>query len=102
MEKILFSSWQGEVVDNRGKQPDQWQLPTRFKLPDEFAGEKIKAFMGWDGLALFDSDVDVVAMCVRYVEAVQGESCGRCLPCRIGTKVILDALRENRVKSILS
>ena len=26
------------------------------------------------------------------VEAVQKESCGRCVPCRIGTKVILDRL----------
>ncbi|HAR96925.1 MAG TPA: dihydropyrimidine dehydrogenase subunit A, partial [Deltaproteobacteria bacterium] len=70
MDQILFSSWQGEVVDNRGKQQDQPQTPKRFKVPDEFAGQKMKAFMGWDGFALFDSDVDIVAMCVRYVEAV--------------------------------
>jgi len=94
MDQILFSSWQGEVVDNRGKQQDQSQTPKRFKVPDEFAGQKMKAFMGWDGFALFDSDVDIVAMCVRYVEAVQAESCGRCLPCRIGTKVVLDALKR--------
>ena len=50
--------------------------------------------MGWDGFALLDPDVDVVDMCVRYVEAVQTESCGRCIPCRIGTKVILDALKR--------
>ncbi len=49
--------------------------------------------MGWDGIALFDDEVDIVDMCAKYVEAVQKESCGRCVPCRIGTKVILDRLR---------
>ncbi len=32
-------------------------------------------------------------MSVKYVEAVQKESCGRCVPCRIGSKVILDILK---------
>ena len=49
--------------------------------------------MGWDGIILCDESVDIVDMSVRYVEAVQKESCGRCVPCRIGSKVILDILK---------
>ena len=66
-------------------------LPKRLTLPEEFdKGERIKAFMGWDGFAVMDGGVDVVDMCTRYVEAVQKESCGRCIPCRVGTRIILD------------
>ncbi len=94
MASVLFSSWQGEVVDNRGKSKEEFSAPKRLKVPEEFtAGEPIKAFMGWDGLALFDESVDVVDMCVKYTEAVQKESCGRCLPCRIGTRVVLERLQ---------
>ena len=93
MADVLFSSWQGELVDNRGKSKEEFAAPKRLKLPDEFiAGEPIKAFIGWDGIAIYDETVDIVDMCARYVEAVQKESCGRCIPCRIGTKVILDIL----------
>jgi formate dehydrogenase beta subunit len=93
MADIVFSSWQGEVIDNRGKAADQAAKPARLTLPDEFdKGEKIKAFMGWDGFAVMDGSVDVVDMCTRYVEAVQKESCGRCIPCRVGTRIILDTM----------
>ena len=92
---VLFSSWQGELVDNRGKKKEDYTAPKRLKVPHEFQeGEPIKAFMGWDGFALFEEGVDLVDMCARYVEAVQAESCGRCLPCRIGTKVVLDTLER--------
>jgi formate dehydrogenase (NADP+) beta subunit len=95
MAAPLFSSWQGELIDNRGKSKEEFSAPKRLKLPEEFVtGEPIKAFMGWDGIALFDESVDIVDMCVKYVEAVQKESCGRCIPCRIGTKVILDVLKS--------
>jgi formate dehydrogenase (NADP+) beta subunit len=95
MTGIVFSSWQGEVVDNRGKAEADCTAPTRLALPDEFdKGERIKAFMGWDGFAVMDSSVDVVHMCLRYVEAVQKESCGRCIPCRVGTRVILDTMNR--------
>lgn len=98
MADIVFSSWQGEVIDNRGKAPDQAAKPARLTLPDEFdKGEKIKAFMGWDGFAVMDGTVDIVDMCTRYVEAVQKESCGRCIPCRVGTRIILDTM--NRISA---
>jgi len=94
MAGILFSAWQGEVVDNRGKSETDYAVPLRLAVPEEFAHETIKAFMGWDGLVLRDPSVDVVDMCMRYVEAVQNESCGRCVPCRVGTRIILDVMNR--------
>ena len=95
MERIIFSSWQGEVVDNRAAAEQDRRAPGNVKLPKEFRpGEPIKAFMGWDGIVLCDGDVDIVDMCARYAEAVQSESCGKCFPCRVGTRVVSDFLKR--------
>ncbi len=90
--KVLFSSWEGKLVDNRGKPKDDWD-DAPVKLPPSFKGEEIKAFMGWDGIILIE-DENVVDMCRAYMEAVQRESCGKCIPCRVGTKVILECLER--------
>ncbi len=94
MADVIFSSWQGEIIDNRGKARESFDAP-KVKLPGEFEkGLPVKAFMGWDGIILCDESVDIIDMSVKYVEAVQKESCGRCVPCRIGSKVILGILKN--------
>jgi len=93
MADIVFSSWQGRIVDNRGKSPEEFAEVAGLNLPSDFDGEnEIKAFMGWEGLAIRDADVSIVDMCRAYVAAVQKESCGKCIPCRVGTRVILTIL----------
>jgi len=93
MEDVVFCYWGGKLTDNRGKAPERFAAPERLKLPLEFKpGAKIKAFMGWDGFAIRGMDVNIVDMCRTYMEAVQRESCGKCFPCRVGTKVIAEIL----------
>ena len=93
MENIIFSSWQEELIDNRTVAEQDRRQPGNVKLPAEFRpGERIKAFMGWDGIVLCDPDVDIVEMSARYAEAVQSESCGKCFPCRVGTRLVSDWL----------
>jgi formate dehydrogenase beta subunit len=95
MENIIFSSWQGELVDNRAAADGDRKKPGNVKLPPEFQpGERIKAFMGWDGIILGDDDVDIVDMCANYAEAVQESSCGKCFPCRVGSRLVTDWLRK--------
>src|SRR3972149_1877211 len=95
MGNIIFSSWREEVVDNRTVAEQDRKQPGNIRLPSEFCpGERIKAFMGWDGIILHDDDVDIVDMCANYVEAVQKESCGKCFPCRVGTRVVADWLKK--------
>jgi formate dehydrogenase beta subunit len=94
MANIIFSSWQEELVDNRGVAESDRRTPG-VTLPSDFRpGEKIRAFMGWDGIILHDDDVDIVDMCANYAEAVQKESCGKCFPCRVGTGLIADWLKK--------
>ena len=95
MADIIFSSWQEELVDNRKATEQDRKKPGNVKLPPEFRpGEQIRAFMGWDGIILCDDDVDIVDMCAGYAEAVQKESCGKCFPCRVGTRVVSDWLKK--------
>ena len=95
MTDILFSSWGGTVVDNRGKPEPERQPVSNLNLPAEFDKEnKIRAFVGWDGLAIRDPGVDIVDLIRAYLEAVQKESCGKCTPCRVGTRVMATVMNR--------
>src|SRR4030042_359150 len=89
MTDILFSSWGGTVTDNRGKPETERQPVSALNLPLEFDQErKIKAFIGWDGIVIRDAGVNLVDLIRAYLEAVQNESCGKCTPCRVGTRIM--------------
>jgi formate dehydrogenase beta subunit len=93
MAEILFSSWGGEVVDNRGKKPQEYETASKVSLPEYFQrNEEIKALIGWYGIVLRTSEVNIVDLCRSYMEAIQEKSCGKCFLCRIGTKIIADIL----------
>jgi formate dehydrogenase beta subunit len=95
MTDILFSSWGGVVTDNRGKPEAERQPVSTLNLPLEFDKEKkIKAFIGWDGIVIRDPEVDMVDLIRAYVEAVQKESCGKCTPCRVGTRIMTTVLNR--------
>jgi len=94
MAKVVFSTWQGEFIDNRGKPSSEWS-ESSFKLPETYHGErKSKAFVGWDGVAIFDEDIDAVELACRYSAQYQeySEACGRCAPGRWGGKILYDLL----------
>jgi formate dehydrogenase beta subunit len=95
MTDILFSSWGGAVVDNRGKSESERQPVSNLNLPLEFDKEKkVKAFIGWDGIALRDPEVNIIDLIRAYMEAVQKESCGKCTPCRVGTRIMSSILNR--------
>ena len=59
----------------------------------------IGAIMGSGGLIVMDENTCVVDIARFFLGFVQSESCGRCTPCRVGTKQmlhILDAICEGR------
>ncbi|MBE3581384.1 MAG: FAD-dependent oxidoreductase [Thermoanaerobacteraceae bacterium] len=57
-------------------------------------GRPLRAFIGWGGIIVNDTGVDLLAALKEYYQAVQKESCGRCVPCRVGTKLILELLQK--------
>lgn len=52
------------------------------------------AIMGSGGLVVMDENTCMVDMAKFFLEFVQEESCGKCTPCRIGTKNMLDIMEK--------
>jgi len=55
---------------------------------------ELGAIMGSGGLIVMDDDTCMVDMARFFLEFVQDESCGKCPPCRIGTKRMLEILNR--------
>jgi formate dehydrogenase beta subunit len=92
LSRVLFSSWQGEFIDNRGVPKNEWQ-DSSFKLPENYDGDKSsKIFIGWNGLVVFEEGVDVVRAAAEYAAQYQiySEACGRCAPGRWGGRILYD------------
>jgi len=51
---------------------------------------ELGAIMGSGGLVVMDEDTCMVDMARFFLDFVQDESCGKCPPCRIGTKRMLE------------
>ena len=52
------------------------------------------AIMGSGGLVVMDDDACMVDVARFFLEFVQEESCGKCSPCRVGTKRMLEILER--------
>jgi len=50
------------------------------------------AIMGSGGMVIMDEDTCMVDVARYFLEFTQKESCGKCVPCRLGTKQMLDIL----------
>jgi NADH-quinone oxidoreductase subunit F/NAD(P)H dehydrogenase (quinone)/NADP-reducing hydrogenase subunit HndC len=55
---------------------------------------KTGAIMGSGGMVVIDETACMVNIAKFFLEFTQDESCGKCTPCRIGTKVMLDILKN--------
>ena len=53
---------------------------------------KIGSMMGSGGLIVMDEDTCMVNLAKFFLEFTVSESCGKCVPCRIGTKRMLEIL----------
>jgi len=54
--------------------------------------KELGAIMGSGGLIVMDEDTCMVDIARYFMEFIQDESCGKCTPCREGTRVMLDIL----------
>jgi len=69
-------------------------VPAQFlDLPIDYDSvQKIGAIMGSGGLIVMDEATCMVDIARFFTEFVQKESCGKCVPCRIGTRRMLEIL----------
>ncbi|MBD3799837.1 MAG: FAD-dependent oxidoreductase [Campylobacterales bacterium] len=94
MSKVYFSTWKSEQINNIGKPEEAWE-ESAYKLPMQYNEHSdAKAFIGWDGVALYDPEVDVVRLATEYAAQYQvySEACGRCAPGRWGGRILYDLL----------
>ena len=54
--------------------------------------QEIGAIMGSGGLIVMDEETCMVEIARYFIQFTQSESCGKCVPCRIGTKRMLEIL----------
>jgi NADH:ubiquinone oxidoreductase subunit F (NADH-binding)/(2Fe-2S) ferredoxin/ferredoxin len=52
----------------------------------------VGSMMGSGGMIILDEDDDMVEIAKFYLDFTQDESCGKCTPCRIGTKRLYEIL----------
>lgn len=52
------------------------------------------AIMGSGGLVVCDEDACMVDLARYFLKFTQEESCGKCVPCRLGTRAMLDTLER--------
>jgi formate dehydrogenase beta subunit len=94
LSKVYFSTWNGELINNIGKPQEEWE-ESAYNLPATYDDHRdSKAFIGWDGVALFNEDVDVIRLAMEYAAQYQeySEACGRCAPGRWGGQILYDQL----------
>jgi NADH:ubiquinone oxidoreductase subunit F (NADH-binding) len=56
--------------------------------------KSIGSMMGSGGMIILDEDDDMVEISKFYLDFTQDESCGKCTPCRIGTKRMFEILEK--------
>ena len=99
MTDILFSSWGGVVTDNRGKPEAERQavvfwlsLPQRIRTRRK-RSRPLRAGMGLPSGTR--RSVFLISPGLLWKLGYEKESCGKCTPCRVGTRVM--ATLMNRI-----
>jgi len=106
LRQIVFDIG-GGIPKNRQFKAAQMGGPSGGCVPVQFLDlgidydsvKHIGAIMGSGGLIVMDENTCMVDIARYFLRFVQSESCGKCTPCRVGTKEmlhILDAICEGR------
>ena len=99
LREVVYDIGGGIVGDKKFKAaqsggPSGGCIPaSALDLPIDFENlTKIGAIMGSGGLVVMDENTCMVEVARFFLSFVQAESCGKCVPCRLGTKQMLDTL----------
>jgi NADH-quinone oxidoreductase subunit F len=112
--EVPFGRTLRELIDLAGGVPDNKKIqtillggaagmfirPEKLDVPLTFEGTRaIGATLGSGVVMVFDETVDMWDILARIAEFFRDESCGQCVPCRVGTvrqKELLSRLRSGR------
>ena len=99
LREIIFDVG-GGIKDNKGFKAVQTGGPMGGCLPSEYLDLSVDyealtaagSMMGSGGMVVMDDETCMVDIARFFMEFTQDESCGKCTPCRVGTRRILDIL----------
>jgi formate dehydrogenase beta subunit len=57
---------------------------------------ELAAIIGWDGVQIFDSGIDLTELCYHYATAMEEYSCNQCIPCRVGSRRLVELFEKAR------
>ena len=71
-------------------------IPEKYlDLPVDYENlAKVGSIMGSGGFVIMDEDTCMVDIARFFMEFTQDESCGKCVPCRVGTRRMLEVLNN--------
>ncbi len=92
----------GGIVDDKEFKAVQLGGPSGGCIPEKFLDtpidyEKVKqagSIIGSGGMIVLDEDTCMVNIARYFMDFIQDESCGQCVPCRIGTRRMLEILER--------
>jgi NADH-quinone oxidoreductase subunit F len=99
LRKIIFDIGGGTQKPFKGVQTGG---PSGGCLPDELLDTPVTyeslaavgSIMGSGGLIVMDSDTCIVDVARYFLDFIQKESCGKCTPCRVGTRHMVELLEK--------
>jgi NADH-quinone oxidoreductase subunit F len=101
LEKIIFEIGGGIPGNRRFKAvqtggPSGGCLPANLlNLPVEYESlAEAGSIMGSGGMVVVDEDTCMVDLAKYFLSFTQKESCGKCVPCRVGTRQMLELLER--------
>lgn len=92
----------GGIKDDKGFKAIQTGGPMGGCLPAEYLDMPVDyeslaaagSMMGSGGMVVMDEDTCMVDIARFFMEFTQDESCGKCTPCRVGTRRLLEILER--------
>ncbi len=99
LREIIYDIGEG-IIDNKRFKAAQTGGPSGGCLPEKYLDTPIDydslkqagSIMGSGGLIVMDEDTCMVDVAKFFLDFTQNESCGKCTPCREGTKRMLEIL----------
>ena len=62
------------------------------QAPINSCDASVRAIVGWKGILIRDPEVDPIDLLNAYFKRTAAESCGQCVPCRLGTEQLVDLM----------
>jgi NADH:ubiquinone oxidoreductase subunit F (NADH-binding)/(2Fe-2S) ferredoxin/Pyruvate/2-oxoacid:ferredoxin oxidoreductase delta subunit len=101
LRKIIYEIGGGIPGDKKFKAV-QTGGPSGGCLPENYLDQSVDyesltaagSMMGSGGMVVMDEETCIVDVARYFLSFTQAESCGKCVPCRVGTKQMLDILER--------